>query len=62
MPCIGLGVPCDMISNDLDKSKKTWSLGNRFKGLIFDDNNNIIPKENYLKIKEMQKILLTRLL
>jgi len=54
MPCIGLNIPCDFVSPDLDKDKKTWSLGDRFEGLIFD-NNEIIPRENYIKIKEMQK-------
>ena len=58
MPCIGLNIPCDFTSPDLDKNKQTWSLGNRFEGLIFDDNNNIIPRQDYIKIKEMQQIII----
>ena len=54
MPCIGLNIPCDFVSPDLDKDKKTWSLGDRFEGLIFN-NNEIIPRENYINIKERQK-------
>ena len=58
MPCIRLNISCDFVSPDLNKYKTKWSLGDRFEALIFD-NNEIIPRENHIKIKEMQKDIIS---